>query len=1002
MCNQRNKKRRSVSMLFLAFILTFTSVSMSTSFGSGESVEVWVTTADQQRLLEQDSDLHFSSDLSAADIHVDENIEYQEMDGFGAAVSGSSAYLLHEKLDSTQREEILNDLFGEDGIGLSFVRQTMGASDFNRSSYTYNDLPEGETDPNLAQFSLEKDRENIIPILQEIQSVNPELKVLGTPWSAPAWMKESGTLNGGSLSPDHYQAYADYFVKYIKAYENEGLPIYAITVQNEPHHETNSYPSMYMSAEQQTEFVKNYLGPTFESTSIETDIIAWDHNWNEFEYPINVLNDEEVRSYIAGSAFHCYAGTPEAQTAVHNAFPEKGIWFTECSGGEWATEFGGNLKWNMENIVIGATRNWAKSVLLWNLALDENFGPTNGGCSDCRGVITVDSESGEVVKNVEYYVLGHISKFVKPGAKRIESNANSDLQNVAFKNPDGSKALLAMNNTDEERDFKVRWGEQSFIYTLPAGAVATFVWSGEQVGDSGNFEINPFNQIEAENFNDMSGVQTESANDAGGGLVVGHTDDGDYLVFHNVNFESGAESVDIRVATEAEGGKIEFRLGSATGELISTVEVPNTGGWQSWITNTATVSNVEGVHDLYVVFKNENGGIGNFNWFKFNETTPIETELSAFDRIEAENYDDVYGIQTESANDAGGGLNIGHTDDGDYIGFENVNFENGAENVEARVATDSDGGTFEFRLDSTDGELISSLEVTKTGGWQSWITKSADVSNVEGIHDLYIVFKSNTGGIGNFNWFNFNETIPEETEWSAFERIEVENYHTQYGVQTENSSDEGGGLNVGHTDNGDYIGFKNVNFENGAVGVDVRAATDSEGGSLELRLDSSTGALIGTVDITNTGGWQSWVTETAEVSNVTGVHDLYVVFQNGSGGIGNINWIKFFDTTEVLKKEIEQLRAENKTAFEIAAEIINYVKSGEVSPREVNTLLQDVFLAGVTGHETEIHIVNIADHIERDLNRMVNDLNKENKKSFDQDHYVKLVEKELQKLLKKS
>ncbi|MDP5275922.1 carbohydrate-binding protein [Chengkuizengella axinellae] len=1001
MFNQKNKKTRSFTMLSLAFILIFTSVSMSTSMASGETVEVWVTTPDQQKLLEKDSNLQFSSDTTAADIHVDENIEYQEMDGFGAAVSGSSAYLLNQKIDSTQRENILKDLFGKDGIGLSFVRQTIGASDFNRSSYTYNDMPEGETDPNLDQFSIQKDKENIIPILQEIDSVNPDLKILGTPWSAPAWMKESGTLNGGSLSPDHYQTYADYFVKYIEAYENEGLPIYAITVQNEPHHETNSYPSMYMSAEQQVEFVKNYLGPTFESQSVNTDIIAWDHNWDEFEYPIQVLNDEEANAYLAGSAFHCYAGSPEAQTAVHNAYPDKGIWFTECSGGEWATEFGGNLKWNMENIVIGATRNWAKSVLLWNLALDENFGPTNGGCSDCRGVVTVNSETGEVVKNVEYYVLGHVSKFVKPGANRIESNVNSDVQNVAFKNPDGSKVLLAMNNTEAEKEFKVRWGEQSFAYTLPAGAVATFVWSGEQVGDSGNFELNPFEQVEAENFSDMSGVQTESANDAGGGLVVGHTDDGDYLVFNNMNFENGAESVEVRVATEAVGGQIEFRLGSPTGTLISTVDVPNTGGWQSWVTNSASVSSVEGVHDLYVVFASENGGIGNFNWFKFNETIPEETEISAFERIEVENYDVLYGIQTESANDAGGGLNVGHTDDGDYIGFNNVNFENGAVSVDARVSTDSDGGVLEFRLDSTDGTLISTLEVTKTGGWQSWVTKSADVSNVEGTHDLYIVFKSDTGGIGNLNWVTFHKTDIEQPEINAFEKIEVENYNTQYGVQTENTSDEGGGLNVGHTDNGDYIGFNNVNFENGAVGVDVRAATDSEGGTLEFRVDNPTGAIIGTVEITNTGGWQTWVTETAEISNVTGVHDLYVVFQNGSGGIGNINWIKFFDTADVIKGELEQFKAEDKTAQEISEQIINEVVLGVVDPNKINMLLQDVFLEGVTDQETEIHVNNIADHIERDLNRMLEDLNKANK-DFDQNQYVKLVEKELEKLLKKT
>ncbi|MFS1516261.1 carbohydrate-binding protein [Bacillus sp. SCS-151] len=999
MFKRNSKTLRSIAVFFLIVCLTFTSfIGIDKGIAAGESVQVWLTTPDETKLLEQQEDITFSRDSSSANIHIDENIEYQEMDGFGAAVSGSSAYLLNQ-LNESDKEQILNDLFSEKGIDLSFVRQTIGASDFNLKSYTYDDMPEGEIDPTLSHFTIDEDRIDVIPVLQQIKSINPQLKILGTPWSAPAWMKESGTLNGGSLDPQHFQSYADYFVKYLQAYESEGLPIYAVTVQNEPHHETTSYPSMYMDANQQIDFVKNYLGPTFNAEGMDTKIIAWDHNWNEFDYPIQVLNDEEANSYVAGSAFHCYAGAPESQSAVFDAHPDKGIWFTECSGGEWATDFGDNLKWNMSNIVIGATRNWAKSVLLWNLALDENFGPINGGCVDCRGVVTVNQGTGDIVKNVEYYVLGHISKFVKPGAKRIESNENTEIENVVFKNRDGSKVLLAMNSTNEQKTFKVRWGTQAFEYSLPAGAVATFTWNGEQEGDSGLFELNPYQQMEAENFSSMEGVATESANDIGGGLVVGQIDNDDYVVFKNVNFDDGAQLVKARVATEADGGQIEFRLGSPTGTLISTIDIPNTGGWQSWITSSAQVENAIGVHDLYIVFKGGSNGIGNFNWFEFSATNEITNEVNAFERIEAENYDTLFGIQTEGANDAGYGLNVGHTDDGDYIGFKNVNFGSGAISVEARVATDGDGGELEFRLDSPTGPVISTIDVEKTGGWQSWVTRSAKVLGADGVHDLYVVFKSETGGIGNLNWFTFSDAIQDNPAINAFEQIEAENYDTQYGVQTENSSDVGGGLNVGHTDNGDYIGYNNVDFGEGAVAVEARVATDSEGGMIELHLDSPTGDLIGTINITKTGGWQSWVTESAEISGAKGVHDVYLVFKSEAGGIGNVNWLKFINSAQQLQQHIEAFKSDSNQMEQLSAMIVNSVMLGEVDGEEVKILLQEAFLAEETANETVIHVRNITEHIERDLERMAGELDKKN---FDSEKYISKIAKELEKLINKT
>ncbi|MDX8366405.1 glycoside hydrolase family 30 beta sandwich domain-containing protein [Cytobacillus sp. IB215665] len=487
---------RRIIMIALSLILMTSFVTPANAEGS--NVQVWLTTADQQQLLQQQNDLEFSlnNSIEGVTIQVDESKEFQVMDGFGAAMSGSSAWLFNQKLNDWERNAIYNDLFSNEGIGLSFVRHTVGASDFSLESYSYDDMAAGLTDPTLANFSIDKDKQNVIPMLKEALTINPNLKIMGTPWSAPGWMKDNGSLNGGKLLPQYYNVYAQYLAKYINSYQNEGLPIYAMTIQNEPHHETAGYPSMKMEASEQIDFVKNHLGPTFNSQAIDTKILSWDHNWNEYDYPIEVMNDEEAKSYLAGSAFHCYGGTPEQQSLVQNAHPDKGIWFTECSGGEWSTDFGDNLAWNMSNVVIGSTRNWAKSVLLWNLALDENFGPINGGCTDCRGVVTINQQTGDVYKNVEYYVLGHISKFVKPGAKRIDTNYDNDIQNVAFKNTDGSKTLLVLNNANTHQTFTVKEGDESFKYTLPAGAVATFVWNSSNNSNlivNGDFELGALN-----------------------------------------------------------------------------------------------------------------------------------------------------------------------------------------------------------------------------------------------------------------------------------------------------------------------------------------------------------------------------------------------------------------------------------------------------------------------------------------------------------------------------
>ncbi|QNE22769.1 glycosyl hydrolase [Kribbella qitaiheensis] len=450
------------------------AITMNQAEAAAEPVSVWVTTADQSKLLAAQPGVNFGSDTgTATTIDVDASTTYQTMDGFGASFTDSSAWLVNTKLNAAQRSTLMGNLFDPNaGIGLSMVRQPIGASDFtvNSADYTYDD-----TCCDVNDFTISHDRADTIPVLKQAKTLNPDLKIIGSPWSPPAWMKTNNSLNGGTLKPDMYGPYTDYFVKYAQAYAAEGLPIYAVTLQNEPHNEAG-YPSMRMEPADQAKAAK-LLGPKFASNGIGTKIIVWDHNWDEPNFPTDVLNDPAAKQYIAGSAFHCYAGDVNAQTTVHNAHPDRDLWFTECSGGDWASDFGANLKWNTQQLIIGATRNWAKSVTMWNMALDQNHGPTNGGCSNCRGVVTVDTNNGNVAYNVEYYVLGHAAKFVKPGAKRIASTTyGNDIETAAFQNPNGSIALVALNANSAQRTFKVRSAGQAFTYTLPAGAVATFTW----------------------------------------------------------------------------------------------------------------------------------------------------------------------------------------------------------------------------------------------------------------------------------------------------------------------------------------------------------------------------------------------------------------------------------------------------------------------------------------------------------------------------------------------
>jgi glucosylceramidase len=453
-----------------------------------QNVQVFETDGDQSKLLaERPPGLAFSPGAPAGSpiftIAVDPTTTYQQMDGVGASLTDSAGWVLWNKLAEPQRDALMQSLFDPGaGIGVGLLRQPMGASDLSASGdYSYDDVPAGQTDPNLAQFSIAHDQTYLIPLLQQALSINPSLKVHALPWSPPAWMKTTGSMNGGNVVAADFPSLAQYFTRFIDAYQQQGIPIYAVSMQNEPLYSTTGYPSAYVAPADEANFIGGYLGPALAGAGFgKVKIFGYEHNWDNPQYPETLLADSTAYGYLAGSSFHCYAGDVSAQSQVKLAYPAKDIWFTECTG-TVGSSFAGDLAWNAENLLIGATRNWARGVTLWNIALDQNSGPQNGGCTTCRGVVTVDDSVSPpvITRNVEYYVLGHLGKFLQAGAYRIDSNTygSGSLEDVAFGNPDGSIVLLVLNAASSSSTFAVTWNGANFIDTLPAGAVATYEWA---------------------------------------------------------------------------------------------------------------------------------------------------------------------------------------------------------------------------------------------------------------------------------------------------------------------------------------------------------------------------------------------------------------------------------------------------------------------------------------------------------------------------------------------
>ena len=481
--------KNTIKVIFF-FLAIFAQVNCSSSNDAADSppvpvtppvvtndVDFWLTKGDQSVLLTKQSDiLGFNTTSNTyPNIEINETQKYQTVDGFGYTLTGGSAEVINQ-LNASKKSALLQELFGsgENSIGINYIRISIGASDLHSTTFTYDDIPNGETDLNLEKFNLEKDKAGVIALLKEILIINPKILIMATPWSAPLWMKDVSSFKGGKLQTQYYDVYAKYFVKYIQQMKAEGITIDAITPQNEPLNPYNT-PSMVMTALEQANFIKNNLGPAFKAAGITAKIITYDHNCDVPEYPKTILADAAAYPFIDGSAFHLYAGNISALSDVYNAYPGKNVYFTE----QWTSStgsFNGDLKWHLKNVIIGSMRNWSKNALEWNLANNANFGPhTDGGCTECKGALTVNG-TDSFQRNVAYYIIAHASKFVPAGSVRIASNISGNLQNVAFITPSGSKVLIVENDGSGTEFFNIKFKDKWVATSLEAGSVGTYTW----------------------------------------------------------------------------------------------------------------------------------------------------------------------------------------------------------------------------------------------------------------------------------------------------------------------------------------------------------------------------------------------------------------------------------------------------------------------------------------------------------------------------------------------
>ncbi len=915
-----------------AFVLLTATLAFGTP-GWSQSVNVVETTADQSALLAPQAPLSFTPGSgSQLAINVDDTVRYQQIEGVGATFNDSGAYLVWNKLSPSQRDALMNDLFSPNGIHLNFLRQPMGATDLALSSYTYDDVPPGEKDPEMRQFSIAHDQAYMLPILRAALAANPRIKVLALPWSPPAWMKTNDSLNGGTLDPANFSALSLYFTKFIQAYEANGIPINYVAVQNEPLNENSGYPTMFMNPHDEGSFIADDFGPAlhkmrarnrgwnFDRQNEDPEdatpgILGYEHNWDNPKYPEILAENPDVRQYLAGVSFHCYAGNaPDAQNAVHDLAGAIPVYFTECTGGTFAPNFNSNLAYDTEHEVIDVLRNWGKSVVFWNMALDQNSGPTvEHGCSNCRGVVTIDTSTtpATVSRNVEYYVLGQLSKFMQAGAYRIDSNSfgSGGLEDVAFKNPDGSIAVLAFNGASSPSQFNLNWHGKTVSYALPAGAVATFSWAG-YTGNTFDVTAGPGSQTAAPGGDTYFNVDV---NNYGGdrddqgrvklsvqGLPSGSFGEILPLPFRNKYV------LPVFTRANAQSGTFPLTITGRQGDQEKTSTVQFTIGGQE----TAFGGIPWTLPGLVQAENFDNGGnyVGYFN-------------LDASDQGSAPAYRAPATVGVEATGDTGGGYDVGYTKEGEYLRYTVHVTRPGIYNFQARVASLGQGGYYHVSFDGRNA--TGTLFVPVTGAFQTYTTMVSPAFPLEaGQHVMQVTLDGNgpSGGMGNFNWFAVQPFVPSApftgTPSQIPGLIEAENfdaggkslaywngatanggganYRPGETVYIEACTDAGGGYDVGNTNPGDWLNYSVNVAATGPYTFHVRVANGVGGGVFHLAVDGE--RVTPFISVPQTNGYQTWQTlDVPDVPLPQGRHTLQLVMDSGGfyNAVGNFNWISF-------------------------------------------------------------------------------------------------------------
>lgn len=629
---------RWVSFLFAGVMIVQLGSPLAaralTEGGGSYNAEVYLTLPDQSKLVERQADVTFTNDLApqAGDlsVRVDPMKKYQTMDGVGAAMTESSAHLFSTKLTADQRALVFAALFSKDHGGIDVLRVPWGLTDFSLDEYTYNDNPPGGSDVSQDNFSIGHDLQQIIPRLQDAKAVNPNLKLIMAPWSAPLWMKgvpfPDYPYAVGPLKSEYYDSYGTYLIKAINGYAANNLTPYAFSSQNEPFTPTTN-ASMFFSPASHQQLLRDTVGPKVAANSVKPGLLAHDDDWQDERdtgnpmYASSVLSDPNAAQYIDGVAYHCYHGESSRQLLIQKSHPSKGIHVTECTGSNTPPEnWDDDFRWGMRNMIINPMRNYAKSSLYWNLALDENSGPktfTNAGCQNCRGIMTV-TNAGDVAFNNEYFILAQYGRAVRPGAQRIDSTTYGEgaVETVAFKNPDGTKALIALNSGSAPKTFTVREGNAAFRYTLPGGAAATFKWA---MPDNTNRDVDG-GRIEGESYalSVPAGVEKIDITDEGKQDKAARIYNDQQLRFDNLNFQGGNPiSFQMRYRTLG-SGTVEFRQNSASGPVLASIPFTPTD-WKSSQVIAGTVAPQAGTQSLYVILKHPSSTFIDLNWFKFAE-----------------------------------------------------------------------------------------------------------------------------------------------------------------------------------------------------------------------------------------------------------------------------------------------------------------------------------------------------------------------------------------------